>query len=84
MMAPTTSGTGIESLAGSVLVFELSPANGHLRDKKRRSGGRAAKFQIRSDGFHPHQHIIQISGDCDFGDRKRQFSIMDPKARSAA
>src|SRR5205085_9822700 len=89
-ITPTITEIGTESRAVSIwtavfaFLASLSSANRHLPDEKRGSGGRAAKLEVRSDGFHIHQHLIQISGDGDFRYRKGQFSVTNPQADSAA
>src|SRR5258708_38223696 len=83
-MPPTSTGTGIENLLVSLCGLALSAANSHLPDQKRGSGHGAAKLQVGTDSFHIHQHIIQISSDCNFGDGKSQLAIANPEAGRAA
>src|SRR3954470_23211779 len=62
----------------------LSAAHCHLSDAKSRSGGGAAKFQVRSYVFEILQHIRQIAGDGHFRDGEAELAIANPKAGRAA
>src|SRR5271157_771662 len=71
-----------------ILVFSsgtfLFAANGHLSNLERGSRHGASELQVRSYGFQVHEHVLQVAGDGNLGNRKCQLAIADPQARRAA
>src|ERR1035438_8680545 len=62
----------------------LFAANGNFSDLERGRGHGAAKLQVVANLFHAQQHILQITGNGDLGNRERQFAVAYPQTRGAA
>src|SRR5262249_13519022 len=62
----------------------LPSPNRHFSNTQRRSRGRSAKLQVRSDVFQILQHISQVSRDGYLRNRESQLAVPNPEARGAA
>src|ERR1035438_3896317 len=62
----------------------LFAANGHLSNLERGRGHGTAKLQVVANLFHAQQHLLQITGNGDFGNRERELAVAYPQTRGAA
>src|SRR5690242_6570785 len=57
--------------------------DGHLSNQDGRGRERAAEIEIGSDEVNFKQHLFQIPGDSDLGNRIRQLAVLNPEPGGA-
>src|ERR1035438_1700644 len=70
-------GCGLAAWPAPAVLFA---ANGHLSNLERGRSHGAAKLEIVADLFDAQQHVLQLSGNGDFGNRERQPAVADRKS----